>query len=55
VPGQRLLALEALADRGQDGHLPVGPGDPPHALGGERQILHVVSLDGCHGSLAFGS
>ena len=43
-PGKRLLALEPLADRREHGHLPVGPLDPPHAFGGERQILHVVSL-----------
>ena len=50
VPCERLLALEALADRREHRHLPVGPRDPPHALGGERQILHVVSLCGCHRS-----
>ena len=43
VAGERLLALEPLADRGQHRHLPVGPHDPPHALGRERQVLHVVS------------
>ena len=50
VAGQRLLALEALADRGQHRHLPVGPLDAPHALGRERQVLHVVSLRRCHQS-----
>ena len=50
VAGERLLALEALADRGQHRHLPVGPLDPPHALGGERQVLDVVSLGRCHQS-----
>ena len=43
VAGQRLLALEPLADRGEHRHLPVGPLDAPHALGGERQVLYVVS------------
>ena len=32
-PGQRLLALEALADQAQDGHLALGPLDPADALG----------------------
>ncbi len=41
---QRLLPLEALADRGEHRHLPVRPLDPPHAFGGERKVLHVVSL-----------
>ena len=50
VPRQRLLALEALADRGEHRHLPVRPGDPPDAFRGERQVLHVVSLCGCHRS-----
>ena len=50
VPGERLLALEALADRREHRHLPVCPRDPPHALGGERQILHVVALCRCHRS-----
>ena len=50
VPGERLLALEALADRREHRHLPVGPRDPAHAFGGERQILHVVSQCRCHRS-----
>ena len=54
VAGQRELALEALADRGQHRHLPVGPGDPAHALGGESQILHVISLGCGHLSLSSG-
>ena len=44
VAGERLLGLEPLADRGQHRHLPVGPLDPPHAFGGERQVFDVVSL-----------
>ena len=32
VAAQRLLALEALADRGEHRHLPVGPLDPPLAF-----------------------
>jgi hypothetical protein len=35
VAGQRLLVLEALADRGEHGHLPVGPGDPARPFGCE--------------------
>ena len=45
VAGERLLALEALADRDEHRHLPVGPLDAAHALGGEGEILDVV-LDG---------
>ena len=44
LPGERLLALEALPDRGQHRHLPVGPLDPADAFGGERQVLHVVAV-----------
>ena len=44
VAGERLLALEALADRREHRHLPVGPLDPADALGGEGEILHVVAL-----------
>ena len=50
VAGERLLALEALADRLQHRHLPVGPHDAAHALGGECQVFDVVSLGGCHES-----
>ena len=35
VAGERLLALEALADRGQHRHVAVGPLDAAHALVGE--------------------
>jgi hypothetical protein len=49
---ERLLALEALADRREHRHLPVGPGDPPHPFGGERQILHVVLECRCHSFLS---
>src|SRR4026207_227958 len=52
APGGRLLALEALPDRGEDRHLPVGPLDPAHALRGEPEILHVVSLCRCHSFLS---
>ena len=48
VAGERLLALEALADRGEHRHLPVGPLDPAHALGREREVLHVVALRRSH-------
>ena len=37
-----LLALEALADQAQDGHLALGPLDPPDALGGEGEVGDVV-------------
>ena len=47
---ERLLGLEPLADRGQHRHLPVGPHDALHALGRERQVLHVVSLRRRHES-----
>ena len=40
--GQRLLALEALADQAQDGHLALGPLDPADALGREAEVGHVV-------------
>jgi hypothetical protein len=33
VPGQRLLALETLANSGQDRHLPVGPLDADETCG----------------------
>jgi hypothetical protein len=50
VAGQRLLALEALADRGQHRHLPVGPLDPSLPLGREPEVLHVVLDRGRHSS-----
>ena len=40
--GERLLALEAVADGGEDRHVLVGPFDAPHAFFGEREILDVV-------------
>ena len=39
---ERPLALEALADEAQDGHLALGPFDPPDALGGEAEVGDVV-------------
>ena len=42
VARERLLGREALADRGQDRHLPVGPLDPVDAFRREREILDVV-------------
>src|SRR5439155_4124215 len=48
VAGERLLALEALPDRGQHRHLPVGPLDPADTLGRQGQVLYVESLGGCH-------
>ena len=41
---ERLLPLEALADRGEHRHLPVRPLDPPDAFRGQREVLHVVSV-----------
>ncbi len=45
---ERLLLLEALADRGEDGHVPVGPDDALDTLGRESEILDVVLGGGCH-------
>ena len=39
---ERPLALEALADEAQDGHLALGPLDAADALGGEAEVGHVV-------------
>ena len=39
---ERLLALEALADQAQDGHLALGPLDAPDALLGQAEVGHVV-------------
>ena len=55
VAVQRLLPLEALADRGEHRHLPVGPLDPPHALLREREVLYVVALRRCHRVLSSAS
>jgi hypothetical protein len=46
VAVERLLALEAFADRGQHRHLPVGPFDPRHARGREREIADVMLRSG---------
>ena len=45
---ERPVALEALADQAQDGHLALGPLDAPDALGGEGEVGHVVGA-GCAG------
>ena len=50
VARERPLALEALPDRPQHGHVPVGPLDAPDALGRQREILHVVPLRRRHPS-----
>ena len=39
---ERAVALEALADQAQDGHLPLGPFDASDALGGEAEVRDVV-------------
>ena len=44
--GQRPLALEALADQAQDGHLALGPLDPADALVGEAEVGDVVRAAG---------
>ena len=41
-PVERPVALEALADEAEDGHLALGPFDAPDALGGEAEVGHVV-------------
>src|SRR4029453_7647922 len=48
VARERLLALEALADRRQHRHLPVGPLDPAQPFGRPPHILYVVSPRGSH-------
>src|SRR4030095_7865392 len=53
VAGERLLALETIADGGQHRHLPVGPDDALHPLGGESEILDVVLCGDCHGFPSF--
>ena len=44
---ERPLALEALADQAQDGHLALGPLDPADALGGEAEVGDVVGRRMC--------
>ncbi len=39
---ERPVALEALADEAQDGHLALGPLDPSDTLGGEAEVGDVV-------------
>ena len=41
-PVERPVALEALADQAQDGHLALGPLDPADAFCGEAEVGHVV-------------
>src|SRR5262249_58753838 len=48
VAGEGGLALEALADRCEHRHLPVGPLDPAHALGRECDVLDVMPFGGGH-------
>ena len=52
VAGERLLALEPIADRGQHRHLPVGPLDPAQAFGRKRHVLHIESPRRRHNSLS---
>ncbi len=52
VAGERLLGLEAVADRREHRHVPVGPGDSAHALGRERQVFYVMTLGGGHSILS---
>ena len=48
-PVERSLALEPLADEPEDGHLALGPLDPPDALGGQAEVGHVVGRQVGHG------
>ena len=52
VAGKRLLVLEALADRGEHGHLAVSPLDAAHALGRKREVFHVMPFRGSHSVLS---
>ena len=52
VAGERLLVLEALADRSEHGHLPVGPLDSPDALGRKCKIFYVVPFRRSHSVLS---
>ncbi len=45
---ERLLALEALANCRENGHLPVGPFDPADALCSQGKVFHIVSLSRSH-------
>ncbi len=45
-PVERPVALEALADEAQDGHLALRPFDAADALGGEAEVGHVVGGQG---------
>ena len=42
---ERPVALEALADEAQDGHLALRPFDAADALGGEAEVGHVVGRE----------
>ena len=42
---ERPVALEALADQAQDGHLALRPLDAPDALGGQAEVGHVVGRE----------
>src|SRR6185312_11928027 len=53
VAGERLLRLEALPNRSEHRHLPVGPGDPANALGCEGDVLHIMSFRRGHSVLPF--
>ena len=41
-PSSGPVALEALADEAQDGHLALCPLDPADALCGEAEVGHIV-------------
>ena len=45
-PLERAVALEALADEAQDGHLALGPVDAADAFGGEAEVRHVMRRKG---------
>ena len=52
IAGERLLVLEALADRGEHGHLAVGPLDAAHALRRKRKVFHVMPFRRSHSVLS---
>ena len=47
---ERAVALEALPDEPQHGHLALGPFDAADALGGQAEIGHVVGREGTGGA-----
>ena len=54
VAGKRLLVLEAVANRGEHGHLAVSPLDAAHALGRKRNVFYVMPFRRSHSVLPGG-